>query len=55
MRLLLDNTVPDELAPVTGIEQPFESELYLLASQSAPLLRLSHRDKSTQLAHACGL
>ena len=29
MRLLLDNTVPDELAPVTGIKQSFESELHL--------------------------
>ncbi|CAK0731645.1 hypothetical protein CVIRNUC_000023 [Coccomyxa viridis] len=31
MRLLLDNTVPDELAPVTGIEQPFERVQEMLA------------------------
>ena len=42
MRLLLDNTLPHKLAPVTGIEQPFESELHPLASQHALLLRASH-------------
>ena len=52
MRLLLDNTLPDELAPVTGIEQPFESKLHFLASS---LPRPSHRDESTRGAHACGL
>ena len=44
MRLLLDNTVPDTLAPVTGIKQPFESEPHPLASQLALLLRTSLRE-----------
>lgn len=44
MRLLLDNTLPDRLAPVTGIKQPFESEPHLLASPTCtPSEALSQR------------
>ena len=44
MRLLLDNTLPGKLAPVTGIKQPFESEPHLLASQhDTPSEALSQR------------
>ncbi len=45
MRLLLDNTLPDELAPITGIKQPFESEPHLLACQHVPLPRASCKEK----------
>ena len=54
MRLLLDNTLPDELAPVTGIKQPFESEPHLLARQHMPLPRASHKEEGGGRARTYG-